>query len=104
MQPVDAVKKIEELQKQLAQKDQIIEDIKKNTAAEINEIKEKTSEAIKEIIKKTSKQPGKNTDDIAPGIRKQNTFGASFKNGYADGTVKKEKDKIKVKAKQSVQK
>jgi len=29
----------------------------------------------------------KNSDDIAPGIRKQGTFEGSYRNGYEDGTV-----------------
>ena len=37
----------------------------------------------------------KNSDDIAPGIRKTHTFGANYRNGYSDGTVKKERERLK---------
>lgn len=40
-----------------------------------------------EKIKNLEAIKSKNTDDIAPGILKQNTFGGSYKNGYEDGTV-----------------
>ncbi len=38
----------------------------------------------------------KNSDDIAPGIRKTYEFTESFRNGYTDGKVKEAKEKQKV--------
>ena len=37
----------------------------------------------------------KNSDDIAPGIRKTYEFTESFRNGYTDGKVKEAKEKQK---------
>ena len=37
----------------------------------------------------------KNSDDIAPGIRKTYEFTAAFRNGYSDGTVKQARQKLK---------
>lgn len=70
---------IAELEKQNEAKDKQIE-----------EISEKTSKAIVEIKNEyENKSNGKNSDDIAPGIRKTKTFSApGYKNGYTDGTVK----------------
>ncbi|MEE8383906.1 MAG: hypothetical protein V3R39_03070 [Nitrosopumilus sp.] len=60
--------KIKDLQNQLAQKSEQIKNLKE-----------------------------KNSDDIAPGIRKQRTFEGNFRNGYSDGTVEKEREKIRAK-------
>ena len=92
-------KKIEELEKQLAEKDAVIEDIKKKTNAEINEIKEKTDKIIKEIIKKVeipASMKGKNSDDIAPGIRKTYTFEGGYRNAYETKAYKEKLAKAKL--------
>lgn len=101
-------KRIKELEKQLAEKDTVIEDIKNKTSAEINEIKQKTSDAIENIkleslknmedlLKKVdiSKGLGRNLDDIAPGIRKMQTFEAGYRNAYETAEYKKKFAKAK---------
>lgn len=75
-------KKIEDLQKQLAEKEN-----------EIKEIKEKTIAAIQKI--KTEARAESNIQtDLTKKVIKQNTFKHNFRNGYANGTVKKEKQRI----------
>lgn len=56
---------------------------------EIKELQKQVDLKNKELSKQ------KNSDDIAPGIRKTNTFGVSYRNGYEDGTVKKAIQAIK---------
>lgn len=70
-------KKIEELEAKLAKKDQ-----------EIQEVKQKTLDAIKKIKEETKSQSEIKTN-LSARIIKQNTFKGNFRNGYADGTVKK---------------
>lgn len=55
-----------------------------------NQLQEKTKE-----LEKVKKQAESNIKtDLTTNIRKQNTFGGKFKNGYADGTVEEAKKKI----------
>jgi len=61
--------KIEDLQKELQEKTQELEKVKKQAESNIK-------------------------TDLTSNIRKQNTFGGNYKNGYADGTVEKVKQKI----------
>ena len=75
-------KKIEDLQKQLEAKEQ-----------EIQTIKEKTIEAIKRIKQEVRNEEEVKTD-LTKKVIKQNTFKHNYRNGYADGTVEKEKKKI----------
>jgi len=75
-------KKIEELEKLLEAK-----------TNEVEEIKEKTIEAIQRIKKEAQAESNIKTD-LTKKIIKQNTFKHNFRNGYADGTVEKEKKKI----------
>ena len=74
--------KIEELEKQLKEKDN-----------EIKTIKEKTISVIQKIKKEANAESNIQTD-LTKNIRKQNTFSGQYKNGYADGTIEKEKKKI----------
>lgn len=74
--------KIEELQKQLEAKNKEIENIKEKTISVIQKIKAE------------AKQESSIQTDLTKKIIKQNTFGGKYKNGYADGTVEKEKKKI----------
>jgi len=54
------------------------------------ELKEKTQE-----LEKVKKQAESNIKtDLTSNIRKQNTFGEKYRNGYADGTVEEAKKKI----------
>ena len=79
----DTSQKVEQLEKQLAEKD--------------NQIKNIKEEAIK-IIKDIK---SKNSDDIAPGIRKTSTFGGGYKNAYANGSFQKHREKLALDARQS---
>ena len=62
-------KRIEKLEKELQEKDQEIEEIKKQAESNIK-------------------------TDLTKGVIKQNTFKHNYRNGYADGTVEKLKKKI----------
>lgn len=54
------------------------------------ELKEKTKE-----LEKVKKQAASNIKtDLTSNIRKQDTFGAKYRNGYEDGTVEEAKKKI----------
>ena len=75
-------KRIEELEKQLAEKEQ-----------QVKEIEQKTNEAIKRIKQEIRNEADVKTD-LTKKIIKQNTFKHNYRNGYADGTVEKEKKKI----------
>lgn len=68
-----------------------------STTPTYDELTKKTKELEKQLAEKTQR----NSDDIAPGIRRQKTFEAAFKNGYSDGTVKEAKKKIIAEAKSS---
>jgi len=84
--------KIKELEEKLAKKDtetvKAVENIKQQA---IKKIKEKDDE-IKNLKEKESLSNIKT--DLVAGIVKQDTFGGGFKNGYTDGSVKKEKERI----------
>jgi len=69
---------IKELQKQLKEKTEALEATKKQAEKTIKDLKEKSE------IK----------TNLEAGVIKQDTFGASYKNGYADGTVREAKKKI----------
>jgi len=76
-------KKIENLEAKLAKKDQ-----------EIQEIKQKTSDAIKRV-KEESKSESEIVTNLPARIIKQNTFKHNYRNGYADGTVKKATEELR---------
>jgi len=78
----DDSKRIEELEKQLAEKGQ-----------QVKEIEQKTNEAIKRIKQEIRNEADVKTD-LTKKVIKQNTFKHNYRNGYADGTVEKEKKKI----------
>jgi len=80
--PKEDPQKIEDLQKQLAEKENEIKNIKKKAIAVI------------QIIKAEAQSQSNIQTDLTRNIIKQNTFGGNYKNGYADGTVKKEKKRI----------
>lgn len=61
--------KIQELERKLEQKNQEIEQIKKQAESNVK-------------------------TDLTKGVVKQNTFKANYRNGYSDGTVEEEKKKI----------
>jgi len=82
-------KRIAELEKQLAEKEQII----KNSQNEAKGLKERTIEAFKRL-KQQSKNEAEVKTDLTKKVIKQNTFKHNYRNGYADGTVEKEKKKI----------
>jgi len=85
----DDPQRIEELEKQLAEKEQQI----KLSEKEVLEIKQKTNEAIKRIKQEVQNEANVKTD-LTKKVIKQNTFKHNYRNGYADGTVKREKKKI----------
>jgi len=74
--------KVEDLQNQLEAKEK-----------EIENIKEKTITTIQKIKAEAQSQSNIQTD-LTSNIRKQRTFAGNYKNGYADGEVEKEKQKI----------
>jgi len=74
-------KKIKKLEKQLEAKNEEIEIIKEKTITAIKKIKAEASQSNIET-------------DLTKKIIKQNTFKHNYRNGYADGTVKKLKAKI----------
>ncbi len=76
-------KRITELEAKLAKKDQ-----------EIQEIKQKTSDAIKRV-KEESKSESEIVTNLPARIIKQNTFKHNYRNGYADGTVKKATEELR---------
>lgn len=57
----------------------------KSTLERQGEIIEEQKKEIEEL----KKLKPKNSDDIAPGIRKTDTFKGGYRNGYEDGTVAK---------------
>ena len=61
---------------------------------------EKVKDLEKELEEKNAKienleKSSKNSDDIAPGIRKTYEFGGRYRNAYEDGSYKKVKEKAK---------
>jgi len=75
--------------------------IAKNKEIEI--IKEKTSTAIKKIKEEANNPTPTHKTDLVKGVIEQNTYKGNFRNGYSNGTVEKEKRKIRDQQKKDLQ-
>jgi len=83
-QLIATIKKFKEENKK---QEQLIEHLKKQPVDESTERLVNQIEHQELEIEKLKKLKPKNSDDIAPGIRSQDTFQGGYRNGFEDGTV-----------------